>query len=340
MPTAVTARPPILVLTEPEIRECVTLGPDLIDVIEDAFTRLASGRATVPPILGVEIPEQQGEVDVKAAYVHGLDHFAVKIASGFYSNTARGLPTSSGLMVVISTANGFPEAVLLDNGYLTTVRTAVAGAIAAKYLAPARVGTVGVVGAGLQGRYQVRALQMVRSFDRVIVYDTSSQAVADYVSEMRALLDKDVTSAPDLASMVQRADVVICSTPSRQPYLRAEWLHPGLHITAMGADGPDKGELYPEVLARADRVVCDLKSQCFVRGELHHAHDAGLIAPERVDELGELTSGRKRGRRSDSEITVCDLTGVGVQDTAIALVARRKALERQLGVSLGGPARS
>src|ERR1035437_10339163 len=153
-------REPVVVLTEREIRSVLTLDVDALAAIEEAFTRLADGQADVPPIVGLFVPEHRGEIDVKAAYIHGLPSLAVKIASGFFDNGLWGLPSGSGLMVVLSTRTGFPQAILLDNGYLTDVRTALAGAAAAKYLAPERVRTVGVIGAGTQGRYQARALQL------------------------------------------------------------------------------------------------------------------------------------------------------------------------------------
>jgi ornithine cyclodeaminase len=117
--------------------------------------------------------------------------------------------------------------------------------------------------------------------------------------------------------------------------VKAEWLHPGLHITAMGSDGEDKQELYADVLGRANLLVCDRKSQCFRLGELHHGLEEGIISrDDEIFELGELTSGQKPGRRNDKEITICDLTGVGVQDTAIALLAYRKAVEKGMGLQI------
>ena len=125
------------------------------------------------------------------------------------------------------------------------------------------------------------------------------------------------------------------TTPSKEPYLRAQWLHPGMHITCMGSDSEDKQELYPDVFTRADRIVCDRKSQVFRLGELHHALEAGVITKEEdVIELGELTSGRMPGRETEDEITVCDLTGVGVQDTQIARLAYVRAVELGLGLSI------
>ncbi len=328
-------REPVLVLSEPELRQLVTLDLDALAAVEDAFTRLAGGQADVPPILGLFVPERHGEIDVKAAYIHGLPSLAVKIASGFFDNGRWGLPSGSGLMVVLSTTTGYPQAVLLDNGYLTDVRTALAGAAAAKHLAPELVRTVGVIGAGTQGRYQVRALQLVRSFQRVLVCDQSPAAVDAYVREMPEVLARDtmVSVAPaDPETLVRESDVVIACTPAHEPIVRAAWLHPGMHITAMGADVPEKQELESECLRRADLLACDLKVQCFARGEFHHALAAGVLpADVAVTELGELTSGRVPGRQRASDISVCALTGVGVQDTAIALLAFDRAVAAGLG---------
>ena len=342
---AAPRRDPILVLTERELREVVELDLEALAAVENAFTQLARGEADVPPILGLFVPDRHGEVDVKAAYIHGLPSLAIKIASGFFDNGTWGLASGSGLMVVLSARTGYPQAILLDNGYLTDVRTALAGAAAAKHLAPRQVRTVGVIGAGAQGRYQVRALQLVRSFERVLVYDRSPAAVEAYVREMPGVLGEDRAApgtggagapvrveAADPEALVRQSDVVITCTPSHEPVVRAGWLHAGLHITAMGADTPEKQELDGEVLGRATRLACDLKTQCFARGEFYHARAAGVLAEgAAVAELGDLTSGRLPGRDRDDEITVCALTGVGVQDTAIALLAFGRASTAGLG---------
>jgi ectoine utilization protein EutC len=329
----------ILVLTEAEIRRIVALDLDALAAVEDAFSRLAAGKADVPPIVGLFVPERDGEIDVKGAYVHGLPSLAVKIASGFSENARRGLPTGSGLMVVLSADTGYPQAILLDNGYLTDVRTALAGAAVAKALAPNRVRTVGVIGAGAQGRYQARALQLVRSFERVLVHDRSAAAAETYVREMAGVLSVEVVAA-DPETLVRSSEVVITCTPTRQPVVRTEWVHPGMHITAMGADTAAKQELESGVLRRATRLACDLKSQCFERGEFAHAVSAGALdRGADVIELGELTSGRRAGRERPDEITVCALTGVGVQDAAIAWLAFRRAAAAGLGTSFPGAAR-
>lgn len=325
----------IAILVEADLQKCVGMDHEAITVVEEGFTRLANGEAVVPPIVGIEVPENRGELDIKTAYIRGLDSFAVKIAAGFYNNERLGLPVASGMMVVVSTKTGFPEAVLLDNGYLTQVRTGAAGAIAAKYLARKKIDTVGVIGAGTQGRYQMMALKQVRDFRQLMVYDLVPAKVERYALEMAPVLGVEIVKAEDAETVVKSSDIVVTTTPSRQPYLKAEWLHPGLHITAMGADGEEKQELYADVLRQADLLVCDRKSQCFRRGELHHGLEDGTISQDDdIVELGELTSGRRTGRRNDQEMTICDLTGVGVQDTTIALLAYRKAVERGLGLQI------
>jgi len=168
-----------------------------------------------------------------------------------------------------------------------------------------------------------------------MICSLTPEKVEQYISEMTPVLGVEIVKVEDAETVVRSSDVVVTTTPSREPYLKAEWLHAGLHITAMGSDGEEKQELYADTLGRADLLVCDSKSQCFRLGELHHGLDEGVISQDdEVIELGDLTSGRKSGRRSNEEITICDLTGVDVQDTAIALLAYRKAMEKRLGLQV------
>jgi len=325
----------VTLLSELEIRSCVGYDREALEAVELGFTRLAEGRAFAPPVIAIEIPEYNGEVDIKTAYIEGLDSFAVKVASGFPDNPARGLPWGTGMMVLISAETGFLQALLVDNGYLTELRTGLAGAIAADRLAPEEIDTAGVIGSGSQARHQMRALHMVRRFERLLVYGVIAEEVARYADEMEQELGVTVEIAPTAEQVVRGSDVVVTTTPAREPYLAATWLHLGLHVTCMGADMPSKQELFADCLGKADRVVCDRKSQCLTLGELHHAVDGGILAEDEVDELGEITSGAKPGRTSDDQITICDLTGVGVQDTAIARLAYRRAIAGGLGKSFG-----
>jgi ornithine cyclodeaminase len=312
------------------------MDEDAIAAVAEGFARLAQGKATVPPILRVDVPENHGEVDVKTAYIHGLDSFAIKMAAGFFDNRELGLPTGSGLMIVVSAKTGFPQALLLDNGYLTDVRTGIAGAIAARHLAREKIETVGVIGAGMQARYQMRGLKLVREFKRVLIYSLTPEQVDTYIEEMSEELGVEVVAAGDYEEVVTQSDVVVTTTPAHEPYLQADWLHPGLHITCMGSDSEHKQELHAGVFSRVDRIVCDRKPQSFRLGELHHALEEGVISEDsEIMELGEITANLNPGRQSENEITVCDLTGVGVQDTAIARLAYQRALEQNLGTNFG-----
>ena len=322
----------VTILTETELRACVAVDETAIDVVENAFTALAGGKVVMPPILRLDIEDHNGEVDVKTAYVPGLASFAMKMSPGFFDNPKLGLPSTSGLMVLLSAITGRVEAVLLDNGYLTDVRTAAAGAVAARHLAPAACATAGVIGAGGQARYQIAALKLVRDFDRLLVWARDGDKARACAEDLATSLGVAAEVAPSPGELARACDIVVTTTPAREPLLDATALHPGLHITAMGSDAEHKNELAPAVLAQADLFVCDRRSQSATLGELHHAIAAGALAEDAaIVELGEITAGARPGRTADDQITVCDLTGTGVQDTAIALHAFRIATERGFG---------
>jgi ectoine utilization protein EutC len=325
----------VIVLTESELRQVVKVDHRAVAAIEDAFTWLAEDKVAMPPIMHIEVSEYQGDVDIKSAYVSGLDRFAVKIGAGFFQNYRLGLPNSPAMMVVISAKTGMAEAVLLDNAYLTDVRTGAAGAVVAKHLAPSEVATAGVIGAGAQGRYHIIGLKTVRDFKRLLVYDLDESRMKQYIAEMESILEVEILAAAGVEDVMRRSQAVVACTPSRQPYIEAAWLHPGLHITAMGADLAGKQELAAEAVAKADILVCDRKTQSFKMGEFQHAFKAGIISETSpVIELGEITAGYKPGRQNDEQITICDLSGTGVQDTAIAHLAVEQAVREGFGTEI------
>jgi len=289
-----------------------------VDAMREAFRADGDGRAHVPAVINLDVPAHRGEFHVKTALIDGVPYIAVKIASGFYDNPAKGLPSGSGLMAVFDAATGLPAALLLDNGFLTDIRTGAAGAVAAEVLAPREFATAGVIGSGLQARYQIRCLRQVRPFSRIVAWSPDRTHLDLYVREMQADgYQAEAAASPE--AVCRAADVIITATPAKAPLVRAEWLRPGHHVTALGSDSPGKQELDAACLARADLVVVDRLTQCAAFGELRHALDAGLLRPDRVHaELGEIVAGMKPGRTSDAQITIADLTGVGFQDTAIA----------------------
>jgi ornithine cyclodeaminase/alanine dehydrogenase-like protein (mu-crystallin family) len=305
------------VVTEEQLRDLVG-EEEALDAAEVAFRALAQGRVVQPPPLGMDLEGMKGEVHVKGAYIEGEAVFAVKVASGFYRNSARGLPTGSGLVLVFDAETGFPHALLQDNGYLTELRTGGAGALAVRFLAPDRPLTVTVIGAGSQARFQIRAMARVRRLQDLRVWSPIPQEVSKYEEEMGALLGIPVAGFPTPRDAVEGADLVVTVTPSRIPIIESDWLRGDATVVAVGSDGPRKQELSAEVLARAGKVVVDSRTQCLELGETHHAVASGLFSAADIHaELGEIVLGKKPGREG-GELIVCDLTGVGAQDAAMA----------------------
>lgn len=321
----------IRILNEREVRSLIDPITALA-AVREAFAKLALKEVTLPEVIELDLPKQGGEFHVKGAYIHGSPYYSIKTASGFFRNPALGLPVGAGMVCVFDAATGMPVSILFDNGYLTDLRTGAAGALAADLLARKEASRAAIIGCGIQGRYQLVALLGVRKITRVYAYDLSPEKSQAYVEEVAAEHGLDVRVAESAEEAVAEADIVVTTTPSRQPHFSASWLHQGLHITAMGADMPAKQELDVEVMSRADKVVADSLSQCLTQGEIHKSIEAGTIqAGDVYAELGEIAAGLKPGRTSDSEITVVDLTGVGVQDAAVANIVVSAARANGVG---------
>jgi ornithine cyclodeaminase len=315
----------MIILDEAAIRAAIR-EPEALDAAEVAFRALGAGAVTLPPPMGFQISDADGEVHVKSAHLKGAPVFAVKIASGFYGNVERGLPTGAGLIIVFDAETGFPVALLQDNSYLTDLRTAAAGALAARLLATERLGKVAVLGSGIQARYQLKALAGVRSWQNTSAWSPDPARLAAYCQEMAGAMGLPFTAAGSPDEAVRGADLVITVTPSREPLIESASVEPNATVIAVGSDGPDKRELPTPLLARAEKIVVDRLSQCIGLGELHHAIDEGAVAAESVHaELGQVLLGLKPGREGD-ELIVCDLTGVGAQDAAIAEATWKKLL--------------
>ena len=292
-------------------------GIDPLPLIEEGFVAYSRGRAVVPPVGELVFEDPPGDVHIKYGYVKGGDVYVIKIASGFADNPKRGLPSGDGLMLVFDQATGVLQAILLDEGYLTNLRTAVAGAVAAKYLAPRRVAAVGILGAGVQGRMQLEWLGRVREFDRAVVWGLNEEELASYKRDMErpGLRVRTTLRAEEVAAA---ANLIVTCTPSTKPLLEAGWIRPGTHITAVGSDTAVKQELDPMILGRADRVVVDSLGQSELRGEVFRAVGAGALGRDRLVELGRVVMDPRLGRSSEEEVTVADLTGVAVQDIQIS----------------------
>lgn len=307
----------IRVLNEQEVRALI--GPAAaIEECRAAFTKLGRGEVEQPDVLTIEVREHHGEVHGKGGYIHGTPHFSIKVATGFAGNPKLGLPATSGSVWVFDATTGLLKLMILDNGFLTELRTGAAGAVAADLLARPDVGTLGIIGAGVQARYQLEALLQVRTPRRVLIWSRDQPRARAMASEAAARWGIPAEAVGSAEEAVRPADLVITCTSAATPIVHADWVRAGTHITAMGSDMPHKRELDPALLARAT-VVPDRLSQCLTQGEIHHAVAEGHFRPEQAHaELGAICAGLAPGRTREDEITIADLTGVGVLDAAVA----------------------
>lgn len=288
---------------------------DLLSAIEDGFVMYSAGRVVVPQVGHLAIPRYHGDVHIKYGYIVDDEYYVIKIASSFYDNPSIGLPSSDGLMLIFSQRTGNLLSILLDEGYLTDVRTALAGAVVAKYLGPKRVISIGIVGSGTQARLQLEYLRYISDCRQVIVWGRSTESLNRYALDMEKLGFK-VSCTRRIEDLTSRCNLIVTVTPSEVPLITRDLVQPGTHLTAVGADTRCKNELDPFIFQAADLVVSDSRIQCIDHGELYHAVSRNLIKQEKIMELGELIrSGR--GRFNESEITVADLTGVAIQDVQI-----------------------
>lgn len=305
------------------IEQAVRLDHDAMMAVEAGFRALGEGRVVQPPILSMAIEEANGEVDVKTAHIRGHERFAIKVSPGFFDNPSIGLPSLNGLMIVFSARTGLVEAVLFDEGYLTDVRTALAGAIAARHLSRPESRRATVLGAGLQAELQIAALKLVRDIDTLDVWARNTDRADAYGARMRKRFgDLTVNVHADIGTACRQADVIVTTTPSKTPLLSGEHLPEGVHVTAMGSDSPEKRELDRSVMTRADVFVADTRAQSEQNGELKAFE--GQTPPFAVEALGKVIAEGAGGRTGAGQITVCDLTGTGVQDTAIAGFALKR----------------
>ena len=304
------------IITLPEIK-AVAPSLKLTELMAEGFKAYSAGAVEVPPVGELVFDDPPGDVHIKYGYIRQAAYYVIKIASGFYDNPKIGLPSSNGLMLLFSQQTGALKAILLDEGYLTDLRTAAAGALCAQLLQPPAVSCIGIVGTGIQARLQLRQLAPVQPCRKVLAWARSKESGAAFAASL-ADTDFQVDYTLDAAAITSNCQLIVTTTPSETPLLMASDIQPGTHITAVGSDTAHKIELDPQLLARADRIISDSLPQSKSRGEIYQAVKAGAIAPEAVTELGHLLAGPERGRTATHQITVADLTGVAVQDIQIA----------------------
>ena len=300
----------------------------LIEEIETGFVLYSEGKVNVPPVGFLHFDDPPGDVHIKYGFVSGDDYYVLKMASGFYNNSELDLPVADGVILVFSQKTGELKLILLDKCWLTDMRTAAAGAVAAKHLAARNIHHIGIVGTGVQARMQLEMLRTVVDCQSCFIWGRDSTKVQGMLDDLRAsesiqAWGLDIQAAETLDDLVSDCNLIVTTTSAKNPLIRGDQVRKGTHITAMGSDDDGKQELEAALLAKADRVVADSISQCSQYGECLHAIQGGLIEEGSILELGQVIKNPAIGRTSEDQITVADLTGVAVQDIQIAKMVDR-----------------
>jgi ornithine cyclodeaminase len=285
-------------------------------VISDAYVASSSGHVQTGDVVHLSFPESNGDCHVKSGHIRNTDSYVIKIASGFYDNPSKGLPSSNGMMLAFSATTGEPTAILRDEGWLTDLRSGFGGAIATRALAAKNAKKVLIIGSGIQAQFQAKCLASLmpeRSFN-FNIWGRNENAVTVLVEELRSHnLNADV--ATNLDEEVSHADIIITTTPATSFLFGDNLVRPGTHVTAIGADTHGKQELPTSLIESASLLVCDMMSQSLNHGEFQVINDTDLS--KKVVELGNILSNSCAGRTSDNDITIADLTGIAAQDIAI-----------------------
>ncbi len=306
----------MIVLTRPQIEALLDL-PKAACAVEHAYRAASMGRVTLPPVGHITFPPLHADCHIKYGYLEGAETFAIKVATGFPQNAQQGLPTGNGLVLVMSARTGAVEAILHDEMVLTDIRTGLGGAIASRALSRPTAQRLLVVGTGPQAARQIEAhAALLPGLTHIQVWGRDASAARRLVGEIT--VPADLTMAPDLESAVRHADIMVTATGATAPLIKTEWIRPGTHITAVGADAPGKQELPTDLVAAADILVADLIPQCLNHGEFSHAVHAAKMDASRVTELGTFLHAPDIIQRKTTDISIADLTGIAAQDIAIA----------------------
>lgn len=300
-----------------EIKESLDIER-AVSLQEEGFNLYSKGKVTVPPVGYMNFSEDVGEVHLKYGWIEGDDVFVVKIAGAFYQNLKKhGLASVQGIILVFDAKTGQTRAILQDEGYLTNIRTAIAGLVAAKYLAPKEVTGIGILGTGVQARLQAELLKLHTNCRTLWVCGRDQNKIKKYIHDMTAA-GFNVSSVQSTSELCKNCNLLVTTTSAKQPLIDAKDVQLGTHITAVGADAPGKQELDPGIFRLADICAVDSKSQCLDHGETYHPYQAGILTPQNLVELGDVISDVKLQRQSKEQITIADLTGISVQDIQIA----------------------
>jgi len=320
-----------LLLNKEEVGSLIDLDA-VLAAVEDGYRSFNSGLVVQPKIMDVVMPGTHTGIDFKGGLDMGARYISLKASSGGYDNNPKiGLPTGMNTVLLFD-ANTSALKCIMDGTYITGCRTGAAGAISVKYLARADAEKLCVIGAGSQARRQLRAMMRERKLTEVRVWDALPEFLDAYVKEMSAETGLKMRKCGTAEEAVRGADIVVTTTRGRSgPIVKKEWIQPGTHITAIGADTQGKQELDADVFAGA-KVVTDSTNLCVDRGETWNAVRAGILRAEDVHaEIGEIILGRKPGRENPQEVTIFDTVGMAIQDIVTAAMLYKGALEKGLG---------
>lgn len=303
------------IITKPEIIEILNKN-QFEDRLIKGFISYSKKEAVIPPVGELLFKNPPGDVHIKYGYIINEKYYVVKIASGFPKNNEMGLTNSQGIMLLFSQKSGKIESILLDDGYLTDIRTAIAGRICAKQFSN-NIKSIGIIGNGLQARLQLIYLLDCTSCRDVMIWGRNIEHLKRFKKSIEQL-GFNTKISPSISRLSDVCNLIIMTTSSDKPLLLKEHLKPGMHITALGADTKSKRELGPGVLSYADLIIADSIEQCKMRGEIFHSLNEGDISINDIVELGNVLDKTSLGRKHENDITIADLTGVAVQDVSIA----------------------
>ncbi|MCP4628236.1 MAG: ornithine cyclodeaminase family protein [bacterium] len=322
-----------LVLNRQTLQSLLTMS-DINRAIEAAFLAYGKGKWEVPAKIIFSQDQYDGDFGAMPAYCHEPEYIAIKWGGVHNRNPQIGLPTTLTQIILSDPQTAWPLAIA-EGAWITEMRTGAAAGIATKYMARPDSAILAVIGAGAVGRRAAESISRVRSLESVRVASRTLASAQKYAAEMTEKLNVPVAAVDSIQSAVQGADIVNIATPARTPLIMADWLAPGVHINAMGADSPGKQELEPRILTQG-RIIVDHKSQARIYGEIHLSLQQGLLAETAVaGDIGEVVASRVPGRQSDSDITVFDGTGMALEDAAVVYRAYHMARERGLGQVIG-----
>jgi ornithine cyclodeaminase len=281
---------------------------DVVSEMEEGFKQYSNGNTVVPPVGELLFNNPKGDAHIKYGYIKNDAFYVVKIASGFYENSKLGIPSSQGMMLVFNQKTGQPEAILLDEGYLTDIRTAAAGALAGKYFAPKHIKAIGIIGTGIQAQLQLEYLQKTSPSKTVWVWGRNSKNTMKFKNDLNHKYDINIANSP--SEVAKYCNLIVTTTPSEEALLKADDIQPGTHITAVGSDTAGKQELESELLHKADIIIADSILQSKNRGEIFKATSDNCLKEDEVIELGKAIQNLSLQRNNDNQISIVDLTGV------------------------------